>query len=221
LGSVGQDQVIKIYKLIKALGQQQGKLIMNDRIDIFTVLLLVLASVFTARSSFSASPFNTAFTAQKSIESFISDLSSEDALIRKNSVENIGKFGDWRALNPLIQALEDTHCSVRQAAISALGNLGEAQAVAPLIDVLAGKPILFCIPPKKNDFTFYEEIYISATNALAKIGDPEAIDPLIRTLKHENRAVRKAAAEALGKFQEKRVVYGLPKFDTSTHLNPR
>jgi HEAT repeat protein len=49
----------------------------------------------------------------------------------------MGRLGDPRSTEPLLNALADDHWQVRRAAAEALGRLGDARAVESLIQALA------------------------------------------------------------------------------------
>jgi len=100
---------------------------------------------------------------------------------------NIAKLRKREKANALIKALGHRDWSVRYVAVEALGELGDPQAVGPLI---------YCLEGPGEDIALREK----ASLALGLIGDPRAIDPLVSTLKDDNWGVRRAAAEALGKF---------------------
>lgn len=48
----------------------------------------------------------------------------------------LGKLGDVRVIEPLLQALTDEHFLVRWEAAKALGELGDVRAVKPLLHAL-------------------------------------------------------------------------------------
>ena len=56
--------------------------------------------------------------------------------MRSGAVEALGRIGDVRAVEPLIQRLQDEDEDVRSAAAEALGRIGDARAVDPLIQRL-------------------------------------------------------------------------------------
>jgi HEAT repeat protein len=74
-----------------------------------------------------------------------------------------------------------------------LGELKYAKGVGPLIRSL------------QNDENF--SVRWRAANALGKIGDPRAVEPLIQALKDEKLDVRGYAAIALGRIGE---IHALP-----------
>jgi HEAT repeat protein len=125
----------------------------------------------------------------------------------------LGKIGDQRAVEPLIKMLGDS-VSVRNAACHALGKIGAKRADEPLIKMLRGE---------------YDYVYISgwddwhavnpwfkklsssdvreaACEALGKLKDKRAVEPLIETLGDKDEYVRERACEALGKLKDKRAV---------------
>jgi HEAT repeat protein len=100
----------------------------------------------------------------------------------------LGKIHDPRALEPLICALEclDSHWVVES--LCAFGD----RAVEPLISTLLGSS---SHPAAAN-----------AAEALGRLGDIRAVEPLISTLQHQYHNARRAAAEALGELGDARAV---------------
>jgi HEAT repeat protein len=96
-----------------------------------------------------------------------------------------------RAVEPLINALQDDHEWVRRSAAEALGRIDHVSAVEALINAL-----------KDMD----EQVRQKAAEALGEIGDPRAIEPLIVALEDKDEKVRQSAAEALGKIGDSRAV---------------
>jgi len=90
------------------------------------------------------------------------------------------------AVPALIQALGDSDSAVRRAAAEALGAIGDLQAVPALIQAL-------------GDWRS-ENVRCAAAEALGKLGDPQAVPAFIKALGDSDRAVRRAAAEALVKI---------------------
>ena len=60
----------------------------------------------------------------------------KDKEVRRGAAEALGKLGDTRAVEPLIEALGDGSEYVRNSAAGALGKLGDTRAVEPLIEAL-------------------------------------------------------------------------------------
>ncbi len=121
----------------------------------------------------------------------------DDAQVREVIAGALAELGDVRALQVLIDALEDEKSSVQDAAAIALGELRDSRAVEPLIRRLK-KP-------------HYQAI---AAWALAMIGDKRAIKPLTNALlQAPDESVRSMAARALGKMDhpnaDQAVIMGL------------
>lgn len=70
------------------------------------------------------------------IEGAIGLLKSPDPQLRQFVAYLLGQAGDSRAIEPLIDALQDEHVGVRGAAANALGNIGDPAAVPYLIPLL-------------------------------------------------------------------------------------
>ena len=71
------------------------------------------------------------------VNSLIAVLKHEkDSHVRAKAVEALGKIGDARVVEPLMQALKDEHWDVRRKAAWALGNIGDVRGVEPLIHAL-------------------------------------------------------------------------------------
>jgi HEAT repeat protein len=122
----------------------------------------------------------------------------------------LGKFGDARAVEPLVAALKDDDF-VRQAAAKALAELrwkpdgGEAAAWFWVINqggnwakkclaigTAAVEPLIAALKDKGARGT--------AAGVLGEIGDPRAVEPLVAALKDEDESMRNAAALALGQI---------------------
>lgn len=102
-----------------------------------------------------------------------------DEEIREEDFDDIEKI-----FNILMGALQDDDQSVRKTAIVSLGELADARAVDSLVEAL------FCekeIPLK-----------ILIEEALGKIRDKRAVEPLVTVLQDEDPEVRRKAAETLG-----------------------
>lgn len=134
------------------------------------------------------------------IEPLIWTLNDRDWHVRKNAVVALGKLNDERAVKPLIKTLNDEDHDVSRRAMVALEKFA-GNAVEPLITAL-----------KKGD----PVTRMSAAEVLGKIGDINAVRPLIYALdskkkRDKNRYVRAKIAEALGKIGDERAVEVLKK----------
>jgi HEAT repeat protein len=119
---------------------------------------------------------NAAVTASKALnafEFFRDGLSDKDAGVRKAALENLGKLGDERAI-PLLKDFLTDEPAWRDAAATALGKLGHSKW-----DVW--------VNGDRDDFF-----------RLAKSGDKEATQILVKAAASPSAEIRKAAAEALG-----------------------
>lgn len=101
---------------------------------------------------------------------------------RCSAASALGKMGDKRTVEPLIEALRDSFSDVRYHAAGALGEIGDSRAVEPLIEALGDE-----------DY----EVRGNAALALGKIEDKRAVEPFIKVLKDKDRGVRMRATEAL------------------------
>ena len=130
------------------------------------------------------------------LDKLIEDLKVEDEEIRQAAADALGKIGDSRAVEPLIEVLVEEDIGLvaeaAAAAADALGKIGDSRAVEPLIGVL----------------DIDRDVSEAAAWALGEIGDARAVEPLIKTL-HEYMAfadydgdaeVRYAVERALGKI---------------------
>ncbi|HDZ76666.1 MAG TPA: HEAT repeat domain-containing protein, partial [Candidatus Omnitrophica bacterium] len=92
------------------------------------------------------------------VTKYIADLESGYEGARNSAIQALGKIGDSRAVEPLIEALKDEYRFVRDSAIQALGKIGDSRAVEPLIEAL-----------EDEDVDGYVHYFV--TQALGEIGD--------------------------------------------------
>lgn len=128
------------------------------------------------------------------------------SLLRKNSprlvkagvCKTLGKIGNKKATDVLVESLDDEHESVRYQATIALGQIGDTIAVPPLLEVLK----------KKDDPLVRSE----AAKALGIIGDPSSLKILLTMLrKDEDRFIRYHAVTSLGRIGDKKAKKDLQK----------
>jgi HEAT repeat protein len=125
---------------------------------------------------------------EPTVEPLIKALShNQTNCIRKTAAELLGKLGDKRAVAPLVEALRDTQ-EVRITAFNALVMLKDVGAVDFLIKTLSDT--YYCQSSSCSTAK-------NALTALGKLGDPRAVDSLIKALEYQFDDVRKTAAEAL------------------------
>jgi HEAT repeat protein len=106
------------------------------------------------------------------------------------AAERLGVLGNTRAVEPLIEALQDKELSVREAAANALGRIGDERAIGPLTRAL----------------TPYGGAIKEAAQALPNIGGNRAIDALIGALKQKDDYVVYEVILALGNVKNPRVM---------------
>jgi HEAT repeat protein len=105
---------------------------------------------------------------KRAIEPLITLLASDsDCGPRGNAAEALGKIGDEKATDALIESLNDTEAFVRRESAKALGKLKNKKAVDPLIKLLKD-------PAYK--------VRADAATALKEIGDDRAVAPMIEVL---------------------------------------
>ncbi|MFC5368421.1 HEAT repeat domain-containing protein [Salinirubrum litoreum] len=127
------------------------------------------------------------------VEALLTALTDESA-VRERVPDALGRLGDERATEPLIDALsgdsrrEDAadDVPVRRAAANALGNLGDQQAVEPLLDAL-----------DDPDDLVREQAAVS----LGQLDDERAVGPVVDLLDAaENDRLRYRLVSALSGF---------------------
>lgn len=88
-----------------------------------------------------------------------------DVPTRQRCAAMLGQVGDERAVEPLVELLDQAVASLRKVAVYALGELKLTAAVDPLLEILQ----------RETDYRVVAVIVAS----LANIGDPKAITPLV------------------------------------------
>lgn len=136
------------------------------------------------------------------IEGAIGLLDSPDTQIRQFIAYLLGQSGDQRAVEPLMERLYDEHPGVRGAAANALGQLGDPRAVPFLQPLLVdAHPQIavwaaFALTRLGSDYfdrlvaalaADEVEVRRSAVLALRQLGDPRAIEPLLRLRGDQSR----------------------------------
>jgi len=141
----------------------------------------------------------TSISKSEVIELLISLLQKDSThIIKEGACKALGKIGDKRATDILIQNLENPDESVRYQAAIALGQLGDQKAVKPLIQVY-----------QKQDDTLVRS---EAAKALGLLGDPSAIKILLSVLKKENdRFIKYHTVTSLGKIGDSKAKKQLKK----------
>jgi HEAT repeat protein len=107
-----------------------------------------------------------------------------------------------KAVDPLLEALEDDDPMTAEHAAGALGNIRAAKAVEPLTAAL-----------DRPGFPIYVAVW-----ALGEIGDERAIPALVRHLGHKDVGIAKYSVKALVKFGHKSIPAAIAALDDA---NPR
>lgn len=109
-------------------------------------------------------------------------LQDADPNVRKLIVDALGKRADARFIEPLLPILSDPDPNLRAAAAEALGRLKAVSAVRGIVALLQDE----------------EWVVFSAVSALAEIGDPAALLPLMDLVRRGSPLARYASIEAIG-----------------------
>jgi hypothetical protein len=104
------------------------------------------------------------------VDVLVTRLTDEDPAVRSAAAEALGKIGDRRAVEPLIEVLaQDGAYEARQAAAAALGLLKESRAIWVLVATLKLRDES---GPERQEAL--QALQQQAQRALQKIGDPLA-----------------------------------------------
>ncbi len=124
------------------------------------------------------------------VEGAIRLLRSGDDQVRQFVAYLLGQVGDARAIEPLIEALEDEHVGVQGAAANALGKLGDPRAVDYL------HPMLSHHNP---------QLVVWVAYALTRLGH-DHFDILENALENPDVAVRRSGILAMQQLGDSRAV---------------
>jgi HEAT repeat protein len=130
----------------------------------------------------------------------------EDVYLTNSAAEALGEIGAQEGVPPLYQVLTDKDCKkkLHDAAISDYGFKSQQNkgSIRQTLRNTATRLIIhfsFLFPVCKHARK-------AAAEAMAKIGNPEAIKLLKQALQHDNKWVREAATGALGGVEDSQVV---------------
>ncbi len=126
------------------------------------------------------------FGDQRAIEPLIALLDAEQPLVRLAAAKGLAEFKVPRVVEALLSKLNDPNELVQTWAISSLSALHDEQAVKPLLAFL--------------DQGCCDELCYMVIRALGDLGDPSAIDSIVRFLDSENRHIKRDARNALVKL---------------------
>ena len=140
------------------------------------------------------------------LESAIPALDSADPNVKKIIVDAIGKAGKARSI-PLLLALgEDPNANVQAAVAEALGHLASSSAgpktdgQALPRDTQAASQVRAVVAALIKLLRDQEWVAFSAIAALAEIGDPSALPPLLSLIQRGPEALRHIAIDAVAKL---------------------
>ena len=126
-------------------------------------------------------------------------LKNRDRWVRRKAscvIDDIGyelrEIGDFRAVEPLIDALKDSRSVVRGHSVTALGKIGGPQALPAVIAALKTEAVGSALDIR---------VCYRAIEALQRLGETAA-EFLIPALQHPDKAIRRKAATLLGKTGE-------------------
>ena len=122
------------------------------------------------------------------IKTLAAELDHYDPIIRAATARVLARLRASEAADQLLAGLSDSNALVRQFSLEALGVIREERAVAPILDLLArGRG----------------EVPSQALLALARIGHASSRDEFRRRLTDRQPAMRRAAAEGLGRLNDR------------------
>jgi HEAT repeat protein len=130
-------------------------------------------------------------------------LKFETAEARTTAATALGNLKSQTALQPLIEALNDSHPDVIAASAEALGTIGDPAAIPALTE-------------KTGDSTF--NIRFAAVQSIAQIGGPDSIDPLVVVLGDFSEKVRLAAIQGLTAQPDLAGAYAIKALRSPSHL---
>lgn len=123
------------------------------------------------------------------VDPFIEALKSSNRKIVIQAAGYLGKLGDSRAMDPLLNLLEGEDVEIRKAAIHALGAIGDPKSIA------------FIRKSIDN-----EKLSTPAIEALGIFGGDEAFEILKNLIKSDNANKAVAAARSLGQMGDARAI---------------
>ncbi|MDZ7689093.1 MAG: HEAT repeat domain-containing protein [Halobacteriales archaeon] len=107
--------------------------------------------------------------------------------MRREMVEALGRIGDERAVDVLIDELGNN--DTKMEAMDALGRIGSEEATDELVEMLE--------PEEEGSGT---HVRAKAAETVGQIGDEAAVGALVENLEDESARVRGTAADALARI---------------------
>ena len=136
----------------------------------------------------------------------------EDYKFRLAVAEALGKIGDKKAVEPLINVVSDESeksVYVRESAAKALGMIGDIRAMEAFLGILEAKKSFL------DKFTFLKERVIEAMGNMDISGNKRALNALTNALGDDSPQIRMNAIESLSNsdFEEADTLIGKMVFD--------
>ena len=164
---------------------------------------------------------------RSAVPALLDALKGEFYTVRSRAALALGKIGDARAIQPVLQLLEDPEDEVRIAACLGLGFFKEPSTFDDITNVLLDDPKIevrqaaakalgntghpaalpYLMEALHDSYWWYEREYAAGDllAAIEKIGTA-AVDPLIEALRDKEGTVRKFAATLLGRIGDPRTI---------------
>jgi HEAT repeat protein len=138
---------------------------------------------------------------------------NKDIFLRQDAQKALDALGVQHGLEPLIALLQDPDAKVRTLAAQALGEIGDPAAAEALknasgdsdvkaaaaIGQVAGAMAGATASPAQR-------AKVLAVEALGKVGDARAVEPLVRAMRSGDETLQKAAGAALGSMKSPAVM---------------
>lgn len=130
------------------------------------------------------------------VPALIGRLDDKDADVREEAAKALGKMVTEQSVDKLIERLNDTVIAVIDAAVIALGKIKNPKATEPLIAIVSA-------PPRVQLGSGWSKTRLHAADALGKIGDSRAVNPLLDLIYTGDKDERSAGVNALNQLGEK------------------
>jgi len=126
------------------------------------------------------------------LELILLSLKAKEPLIRKNCAKILGRIGDDRVIEPLLVLLNDSKAGVRRAATDSLARFGNSRVI-----LIASQ---FLEDPDWKLRRSIVRLLIRISKQDEALRD-EALEPLTKCFKDEDRYIKTWALKALGKLK--------------------